>query len=200
MKYYIDFDNTLFNTEKFYSDLIKLVSYYNITEEKINDCYRRYYLNEFFNPIKIINRLIEKHKFKSEIKKEINDFFNDLSMYLYEDSINFLEYLKKHNYNINVLTYGDFDYQKEKINKTFINDYFDKIIITSKLKSELGLDYENASFIDDNVEQIKGLLKRNAKVIRIRRSGNKHSLCDINGVNEFENFQEYIKFLEKKDI
>ena len=30
MKYYIDFDNTLFNSEQFYQDLLKIVSKYGL--------------------------------------------------------------------------------------------------------------------------------------------------------------------------
>ena len=196
MKYYIDFDNTLFNTEKFYGDLIKIVSDYNITEEKINDCYQKYCLNEFFNPLKIINKLIEKHKFKNDIEKHLEIFLKDISVYLYDDSINFLEYLNSKNYEVNLLTYGDFDYQKEKIEKSFIKDYFNKIIITSIEKPNLDLDYKNAIFVDDNEYQLKGLIKKDAKVIRIRRNGNKHSINDIKNVLEFENFNEYLKSIK----
>lgn len=196
MRYYIDFDNTLFDTERFYNDLIKVVLKYNITENKINEYYYKHFSNQLFNPIKIINKLIEKHKFKNDIEKELDLFLKDISMYLYDDSINFLEYLNSKNYEVNLLTYGDYDYQNKKIEKSFIKDYFNKIIITSIEKANLDLDYKNSIFIDDNEHQLKGLIKKDARVIRIRRNGNKHSINDIKNVLEFENFNEYLKSIK----
>ena len=196
MKYYIDFDNTLFDTESFYNDLLQVVNEYGINHKKINDYYNQKLSHSLFNPINIINKLIEKHKLKYEIKQELDLFFQDLSKYLYNDTIDFLEYLIKNNYEINLLTYGDFDYQQEKINKSKIKDYFNKIIITNKHKALLDLDYENSIFIDDNKIQLEGLIKKKCKVIRIRRKGNKHYDDEVNDVLEYRNFSEYMKSLE----
>lgn len=196
MRYYIDFDNTLFDTERFYKDLLEIVKNYNISENKINEYYYKNSDNKLFNPLKIINKLIENHKLKKEIIKELDLFLNDISVYLYNDTIEFLEYLNSKNYEIILLTYGDYDYQNEKIEKTFIKDYFNKIIITSLPKANLDLDYKNSIFIDDNEHQLKGLIKKDAKVIRIRRNGNKHSINDIKNVLEFENFNEYLKSIK----
>ena len=54
MKYYIDFDNTMFDTEKFYCDLLKIIENYGINEDKINNYYKNNLKNELFNPLKII--------------------------------------------------------------------------------------------------------------------------------------------------
>ena len=110
--------------------------------------------------------------------------------------------MKSNNYELILLTYGDFDYQNEKVNKSGIKDYFDKIIITSKHKALLNLDYEHSVFIDDNKVQLEGLLKTGAKVIRIKRSGNKHYLDEIKGVIEFNDFKELINFMtnEKNNL
>lgn len=193
MIYYIDFDNTLFNTEKFYNDLLELIKKYDVCEKNINDYYNKFLSNELFNPIKIINIIIEKSSSKEQIKKEIDLFLKDLSMYLYGDTIGFLEYLNNKDYHINLLTYGDYEYQNIKINNSVIKKYFSKIIITTKNKCDLNLDYNNAIFIDDDIKQIKGLLNKNANVIRIRRNGNKHSINELKNVLEYETFNEYLQ-------
>lgn len=192
MTYYIDFDNTLFDTNKFYNDLLNLIRKYNINENDINMYYISNHKNELFSPIKIINEIIKNNPLKTEIKKEIDYFIKDISKYLYNDTVVFLKYLNNQNYQVNLLSYGDYEYQNMKINNSLIKDYFDKIIITSKMKYELNLDYENSFFVDDDVVQIAGLLKKKASVIRIRRKGNKHSEFDINDVFEYNSFIEYI--------
>lgn len=191
MKYYIDFDNTLFNTEKFYNDLLKIVKKYNINRNDI-ELYYKNNDNRLFNPIIIINNLIKDEKQNKEMQKEIKKFFRDLSIYLYDDTLNFLEVIKKNNELI-LLTYGDFDYQSLKVNNAGIKDYFDKIIITNKNKGDLDLDYKNSVFIDDNKEQIEGLLRKGAKVIRIKRKGSKYFNDVINNVLEFTNLNGYLK-------
>ena len=112
MKYYIDFDNTLFNTESFYNDLLNIIKKYNISKKDIDLYYKDNLSNELFNPIKIINNLIKD----KNINKEIKNFFKDLSKYLYKDTIDFLEFIKNDNELI-LLTYGDFEYQNLKVNK-----------------------------------------------------------------------------------
>lgn len=196
MKYYIDFDNTLFDTESFYNDLVNLINKEKIKEEDINLIYKEQFNKELFNPIKIINYIIEKRNINKNLIKEINYFMKDISKYLYEDTIDFLEYLKQNNKEIVLLTYGDFNYQNEKISNCFIKEYFNQIIITSKLKGELDLDYQNSIFIDDSKEQIESLLKKNSKVIRIKRKGNKHSIDEISNVLEYASLEEYMKILK----
>lgn len=198
MIYYIDFDNTLFNTEDFYRDLLILLKKFYINEEDINEYYDSLSKNQLFNPLKIISKITENNPLKIKIEKEINCFFSDLSKYLYDDAIVFLEYLNSKNYQINLLTYGDYDYQNLKINNSFIKDYFNKLIITSRNKFDLGLDYQNSIFIDDDIKQINGLLSKKAKVIRIRREGNKHSIDDLTNVLEFKNLKGYLDKI--KDI
>lgn len=194
MKYYIDFDNTLFDTKRFYNDFLKLISKYDLTEKMIND-YHHSSEENILNPLTISKRIVNPLK-KEKFLGALNSFFKDLSMYLYDDTISFLEYLNGKSYDVNLLTYGDYDYQKIKIEKSFITVYFKRIIITNKSKDKLDLDYSNACFIDDDVIQLT-CLKEKAKVIRIRRKGNKHSILDLADVLEFENLEKYIKFLEK---
>lgn len=198
MKYYIDFDNTLFDSEKFYQDLLKIAESFGLSKIMIDECYQDNFSNELFNPFKVIEYLIEKSNINKEINKEIKKLLINAKKYLYDDTILFLEFLKKENFSLILLTYGDVSYQKAKIKETEINEYFDQIIITSKLKGELGLDYRKSVFLDDNVEQIKSLLKKDAKVIRIRRRGNKHSLDNIDGIFECEDLKKLQLMIENK--
>lgn len=200
MKYYIDFDNTLFDTQLFNKDLLSLLSKYDIDENKIKDCHAKYFDNGLFNPLKVISKILEDDFNKEIVINEVNLFLQDLSKYVYSDSFEFLKYLKENKFDYSMLTYGDPEFQREKIKNSHINEYFETIIFCVNKKGELNLDYKNAIFIDDDVNQLKSILKQNAQVIRIRRLGNKHSVEDLENIIEFDNLLKCIEWLEKKDI
>ena len=49
MKIYLDFDGTLFNTDKFYQDYLKLLQEYNIDELTINNIRPKLFKSSLFN-------------------------------------------------------------------------------------------------------------------------------------------------------
>ena len=65
-----------------------------------------------------------------------------------------------------MLTWGNNEYQLDKINCANITKYFYELIITKEYKFELDIDYKNSIFIDDNPRDLKGLKNNNSyKVI-----------------------------------
>ena len=100
--------------------------------------------------------------------------------YLYSDAISFLEYLKKHNYNITILTKGNSDFQREKIFNAKLDKYYDKLIVTMRHKGLLLLNYSHSIFIDDNPREIKSLLtRRPKKIICIRHINSKYHDIEV---------------------
>ena len=96
--------------------------------------------------------------------------------------------LKSKKYQVNILTYGEYDFQMEKISNCDIINYIDDIIITDKEKSDIGfIDYQNGIFLDDKIETLEALYKMNANVIRIRRrnTGNYDKILSVKGIKEF---------------
>lgn len=174
MTYYIDFDNTLFDTVSFYNDLMNIMIKYGIDEERIQE-YNRYNQN-LFNPLKLINYNIEKYHINKEILNDVDNHFKNAYKYIYRDVINFLLKVKNSGSKLVLLTYGDYDYQDRKITSSCIKEYFDEVIITNQEKHSLDLDYKNGVFVDDNVDVINGLLQKSPyKIIRIKRLNNYHS-------------------------
>lgn len=192
MTYYIDFDNTLFNTVDFYNDLEIIMKNYGITSEMI-DKYSNF--NKLFSPIKLVNYCIEKYHINNEILNEINNHFKKANDYNYNDIDNFLVSIKKKGNRLVLLTYGNYLYQDLKIKNSGLAKYFDEIIITEKEKDTLELDFKNGIFIDDNPTVISKLLLKNPyKIIRIKRKNNRYSNIVINNmlVSEYENFKDII--------
>ena len=190
MKYYIDFDNTLFNTSLFYDDLIKILKNNNVDITKINYS-NKDLLGKVFGKKIDISCLIEEENTK--LAKELDDFTKTIPNYLYDDAIKFLEYLNKNNKEVYLLSYGNINYQEYKIHNANINKYFKDIIIIDTPKYKMPLDFKNIIFIDDNIDDLLWFKKLGSKVIRIRRPNLKRSIIDLDEIIEYKDFNELIK-------
>ena len=193
MKIYIDFDRTLFDCDKFLEDLYALINQYNISKEVFKECQNQC-KKKGFNPYNILNIVKEKQDFNDNLFHDINRLIGSTSNYLYSDTIPFLEYLKRKNYEIIILTKGNSDYQREKIFNAHIDSYYNKLIVTMRHKGYLKLDYENGIFIDDNPIEIQSIKNNNPKMmIQMQRKNSKY--CDIflnSNINVVETLDEII--------
>lgn len=184
MNYYIDFDNTIFDTVSFHDDLVKILLKNNVSKEYIDN----YYKDHGVNPLDLVKSLNN-----NRINELVEKLFKKAHKYLYKDAIKFLKNKSFNNYIL--YTYGYLDYQNKKIDNCDIKKYFDEIIITDNNKTELDIDYKNGIFFDDNVDVIKELLKKDVyKIYRVKRNNNVHSetklsnnkVIDIYNMNEIK--------------
>lgn len=185
MKIYLDFDGTLFNTDKFYQDYLNLFQEYGLDEDLINNIKLELFKTTKFNLDILTNYLVKEYNLDNNILLKVNNLYN--SSYVFKDVIPFLEKYK--NLEINLLTYGEYNYQLKKIDGSNLKKYFKDIIITDKDKSKLNLDYQNNLFIDNNPTEIKKFLEVTKNVIRIRREEDKYSKLNSNS-------KEYKSLLE----
>ena len=189
MTYYIDFDNTLFNTVEFYNDMCLIMEKFGITDLMINE-YENTIDPRLFNPLKLVDYCIKKYQINKRVLEKVKLFFKNANNYLYNDSYDFLIKIKEKGHRLVLLTYGDYEYQNFKIINSGLIKYFDEVIITEYDKDTLELDFNNSIFVDDNPKVIRELLSKNPfKVIRIKRPNNKYSKEIINNslVEEFIN-------------
>lgn len=194
MKVYIDFDRTLFDCDRFLSDLYDILDKYNITKEIFRKCQNQCKIMGF-NPYIILDLVKENINFDNRIYEEVKELIHNTRKYLYDDTISFLEYLKSLNYDIIILTKGNLDYQKEKIAMANLEEYYSELIVTMKHKGELKLNYGESIFIDDNPKEILSILKKNPKrIIRIQRNKSLYSNITIDqDVLSFKTLKEIIE-------
>ena len=183
MKIYIDFDGTLFNTDKFYQDYLAILNNYNISSFKIDEMKKELFTNRRFNLDILTDYIISKYNIKN-LKQEVESLYNN--SYVFEDVIPFLEKYK--NYNLILLTLGDIDYQNRKIESSNLSKYFQDIIITDVDKSQLDINYKDNLFIDNNPKELIKFQNNGGKIIRIRRIEDKYSVIDLDNVLEYKNF------------
>ena len=183
MKIYLDFDGTLFNTDKFYQDYLVILNKYNISSFKIEKMKKELFTNRRFNLDILTDYIISKYNIKN-LKQEVESLYNN--SYVFEDVILFLEKYK--NYNLILLTLGDIDYQNRKIESSNLSKYFQDIIITDGDKSQLDINYKDNLFIDNNPKELIKFQNNGGKIIRIRRIEDKYSVIDLDNVLEYKNF------------
>jgi len=200
MNYYIDFDNTLYETAKLTSKMLTNVA--NVISLKTGEEYEsifEYVKNNFDSTNDNIftygKKLAEKYDVDGDdINDAINNAINNGRDFIFPDARLFLIKLKELGHKVYILTYlpkTNQEYQMQKIKGSGIASFFDGIIMTTDYKFNLDINYEKGIFIDDDPRDLKGLLEKNPiRVIRIRKENNKRSKIDINNplIEEYRDF------------
>jgi len=207
MKYYIDFDSTLYNTSGLVDAMLKaLAEAINKQNKSLNT--NDMYLEEknmlkskkLYNINEPCEYFADKYNLVvTPLINEVEKVVNNSESFVYPDTIEFLQKLKKDNHTINLITYTakqGIEYQVQKIQGSGLIKYFDNIIVTSTPKWDLDLDYTTGIFIDDNPDNLVGLYSKNPQnLIRIKREGNKYS---AKSMPENINIPEYTDFSQIK--
>lgn len=201
MNYYIDFDNTLYNTPLLKNKMLQSISNdisvkRNIDRKELfSECNLMFNRENIYDIYKLAEFFSNKYEVdSSDIINNLNKVILDGKENLFNDTIPFLKKLKKERHKIYMLTYckESLQFQSLKISGSQIANYFDGLYITSIPKYELDINYTEGIFIDDNPKDLNGLyLKNPKKIIRIRRKDNKYSVYDLNiNISEYNNFEE----------
>lgn len=200
MNYYIDFDNTLYETAKLTNKMLTNIT--DVISLKTGEKYEsifEYVKNNFDSTNDNIftygQKLAEKYGVDNEdIANAINNAINKGKDYIFPDARMFLIKLKELGHKVYILTYlpkTNQEYQMKKINGSGIAKFFDGIIMTTEYKFNLDINYEKGIFIDDDPRDLNGLLEKNPiRVIRIRKENNKRSKIDMNNplIEEYKDF------------
>lgn len=202
MNYYLDFDNTLYETAKLTALMLEAIAN-TISESTGEDaCTLKKEAVENFNStidniFSFAENMSKKHGVDSQkVLDKVNEVIDNGNIIVFEDAVRFLKRLKENGHKAFILTYvakGNEEYQMKKLLGSGLMQYFDGIIITSEYKFLLDLKYENGIFIDDDPRDLNGLFEKNAiQVIRIRKPNNKRSKIDINNsqIKEYESFDD----------
>lgn len=202
MNYYIDFDNTLYETAKLtvlmLDEIVNSISKATGKEKSDIDFIKSEFNSTKDNIFSFAEEMSKKFNVNSEkVLEDIKYIIRNSEDITFKDAKRFVKKLKENGHRTTILTYipspNNAEYQMEKIKGSGIEKYFDDIIITSEYKFTLDLDYENSIFIDDDPRDLNGLYaKKPIKVIRIRKKNNKRSVIDIENkdIEEYEFFDE----------
>ena len=196
MNYYIDFDNTLYNTSKLTKDIFYSIASFIAKEKNLNkdmlfkECFTNFSNEHLTDIYKFSTDFSHKYNIDGNmVINIINKIISNGDIYVFNDCIPFIEKLKSYGHKKYILSYSqNMQYQSLKIAGSNLMSLFDGIYISSIPKYELDLNYQNGIFIDDNPNDLIGLYSKNPiEVIRLRRDENKYSIIEINN----DNIKEY---------
>ena len=194
MNYYIDFDHTLFDSQKITKRMLQAIvdaSKMDIMEE----CNSMFNREHIYNIYELAKYFADKYNLdKQTLLLAVENEINNCSDLVFNDAINFIQKLKSKGHKIYMLSYYEYElqYQVAKISGAHLADLFDGIFITKQLKYNLDIDYSKGIFIDDKPQDLIGLYSKNPiKVIRLKRKNHKYSdiKLDIN-IEEYETFDD----------
>lgn len=202
MNYYFDFDNTLYETAKLTAKMLDAVantisSSINLNANEVLEEIKPQFNSTVDNIFSFAEKMSVKYGIDPKLTIDnVNDVINHAKDIVFPDAIRFIEQKRKNGDRLVILTYiaeGNQEYQLQKIMGSGLANYFDQIIVTSKYKFELDLNYKDGIFIDDDPRDLNGLYTKNPiKVIRIRKENNKRSKIDIDNkdIEEYESFDD----------
>jgi FMN phosphatase YigB (HAD superfamily) len=212
--FFIDFDDTLFNTKKFKDDLINIFLDNGVNEKQFKESY--YCVDAEtrpkYSPYMQIKNLEDNFGIDGKkLKIEFDNFIKKSQEYLFDDSIKFLEEVSKNNNHLVLLSYGECLFQKMKIDNSGVCNFFDEIIITDDPKIDIILNYKKINifdevfFVEDHPEQVDQATKRlnniksniseKIKIIKVSRSDGRYSRVDTKF--NFDRFNSLREVLEK---
>lgn len=177
MKIIFDLDYTLLDTKKLRD---KLVSIFN--KESFERDLKKYFkdrdinfnLEKYLAILKSGGRINERRK--RELKLKLAELMDRLDNCLFPGVIKILNHFKGSGAELILLTFGDKEYQKEKVKHLSIGRHFDQIIFEDKNKSRSELlksledCQEEVLLVNDNAGETKAMVAiigRNAKVFLI---------------------------------
>lgn len=151
----VDFDDVVFHTTTFNNNIYdKLAEEFDIGKEEFDQIYEgSKEENDFGKNLLVYDTFKEKLEKKyPDAGKVVDDMLNNFNPQRYIDHgiKRALQALKRHsNVRISILTFGDFDYQKMKVDGTDMDDIVDEIIYTERSKGDTLESFKN-KFYDDS--------------------------------------------------
>lgn len=154
---FFDFDDVLFDRDKFIQALIKR---FFGEEKKFLETYKKYFKDKG-----------EEYSLKKHLKilgldcreDEYNLFFRDLSEFVYPRAGQVLSWTRNKTEEIILLSRGDAEFQGKKIKGSGLKDFFKKIVVTKNklryLKSRDITEGKDVFFVNDDLGENREIKK-----------------------------------------
>lgn len=158
-----DLDYTLLDTARFKHDGLAL--FFSMNEAEFKDYYKKNFKDNGVNysPKKHLQVLGWRQAEMVAKLNELDDWLEkEISRYLLPEAEEILKRLREAGHKIILASFGDEEFQKQKISALKINgvnvaEFFDKVIISDKIKVELEelkrFRGENILLVDDNLRE-----------------------------------------------
>ena len=172
IKLFIDFDKTLFDTSQVKERLVRIFGQLSFGQEEIDQTYLAETLDGKYSPEGQSRRLYNIRPFNLDVAElKIKSMIFDSSKILYPDTIVFLDNIDREKYEVDLLSYGDMEFQTRKVRHSGIEDKFDNIYITNIEKQiflkDIVEDNENFFVLDDKIANLEKVSAEYSKAFMI---------------------------------
>lgn len=184
MKIILDFDDTIFNTQKSIKELIKVFIDKGFTEQEYLAAYKKSKKETDTFALEIILDFLSKKKSfdKEKTQKGIDLITSKSTDFIYADFFDFVKSFFK--CDLYLVSFGATDFQREKIKNSGIVPFLNKIVTINSYKIEeiekLIKEYQNEMifFIDDEAVEIDKVKLKFSQVVAIKmeRASGRHIL------------------------
>lgn len=168
----IDFDRTIFDTDRFY-EMIRSNIADRTTYENFYSLYSSYQ-----SEYKVMNifDMLSGALTEMEIERLRSISLYQAPLFVFSDARIFLEKLQKFNEDFIIFTYGNYEFQRFKIHAAGMNSY--SSIITSQPKHTHSIISKAKIIIDDNPNFVEDVIGSGCEVVRMQRPDLKYSSVD----------------------
>lgn len=137
----LDFDHTLFDTDRFFwVDIRKAFARFGIEEKAWEEAYEAvwpmgYSLERHLAALMKVKA--GRRPSKEAILSTLRDTFSDLRGYLYPDVVPFLEGARRRGFDLYLLSFGDPSWQEYKVGASGIAFYFKEVFYTKREQAKV---------------------------------------------------------------
>src|SRR3989344_1350984 len=190
-KLFIDFDDTLFDRNTFRQRLISLIKKQGFSDKEVEDGYKAVYKNNGYDGVWTHLEYLHKKVRPIDLEKatsDVDSLFLEAKKLLFPDALKFLRQIDRKKYEVNLITVGGLEFQKEKVKACEILSVFDNCYFTTEEKADMLAKLVGDKFfilLEDKDEKIKSVRKRfpRALVIKAEKSKLLDSLKLLNSEN-----------------
>lgn len=105
---YLDFDRTVYNTDKLYNDMNKVILKYGIEQWQFDIVKNKIFEKPIlFNYFKVIDYICNTNQISVKVLHELESIVRNGDKYIFDDVEEFIKNAKNKGYTVNILTYGD---------------------------------------------------------------------------------------------
>ena len=205
MRIYLDFDDTLVGRMTFFHDYYTPILLSSGSTQREIDVSYTYFVNnqKLFSPKEQMEISGWREEKKEEALFEIENIIRQHRALIFPDVVEVLRSLRSRGHTLILLTYGQQDFQKQKIIASGTAHLFDEIIITHEDKVEIiRRDHEGEPivFVDDKTDFIIRLAEQFPEVqtFHMCRKGTPVPVCEKGKCpagHEIESLEELLKFI-----
>lgn len=172
MKVFVDFDDTLFNTRDFIGEFQNVFEKCGVSTQLYQETHRLAYRldtasseSAYDKELHLSYILQKEPSIDTEcLRLHLSDFLKDTSLFVFPDVIGFLNQMKERGAEVCILSFGQSDFQNQKINASGLTSYMREVFVTTEKKhlsiaralalSESKEKQEPIWFFDDRAEYV----------------------------------------------